>query len=391
MVPFVPKGSSPVEAEVKQALFKLGFWWPFFSLAAGKARVREGTGSICKTAYITADCVIHVDPGYWDGLTETQRVGLVGHELAHWLFGHHGRRGDRDHKLFNIATDIILDLTLTTSDPALDVPDSLADDQYAGWTAERIYAHLLQKAQKQRPQPSCRPGPQGPDGDGDTTPSIAQCQAEARDTAIQSVNLIKSAGLGTNNALIQLTEIPPARVRWASVLRRGMSLALAHHGHDEQTWTRRGRRTDPDGAYYPGFTATRASIAVAVDTSGSMSDHALAQCVAECKAAVETSGVPMFLAVHDAELQWAGWIKPGRSAEIKAKFTGRGGTDAHPAYDAIRACGSRFDVFVHLTDGGLYNGWPVWPQNCPRRFVALMETWGEVAVPDGARVFNVEI
>jgi predicted metal-dependent peptidase len=380
-----------VEQEMKQALFKLGFWWPFFGLAAGGAKVKEGTGTVCKTAYVTADCVIHADPDYWSKLTDTQKVGLMGHELSHWLFGHHERRGGREHKLFNIATDIVIDTTLGDSDPKLDVPDSLMDLQYKGWSAERVYAHLLDQQPEQRPEQSNRPGIQPADGEGDDKVDPELLAAKAREVLIQSVAVAKSFGDGSNDELINLATTPAARVRWAAILRRGMSMALANHGYDEQTWARRGRRSDPDGAYYAGFTATRASVAVAIDTSGSMSDDALAQCVAECKAAVKHSGVPMYLAVHDSKLQWSGWIKPGRESEIATRLTGRGGTDAHPAFDAIRNNKARHDVFVYLTDGGLYCGWPKWPANCRKRFVALMETWGEVEVPEGARVFHVEI
>jgi len=247
-------------------------------------------------------------------------------------------------------------------------------------------------------------GCEGDGGAGDDSPT----PDEWRDIAIQADALEKSCGHGKGKALSRVTSAIPSQISWRALLQHGTALAQAAQGRDYQSWSRRGRRSGATGPQFAGWRGHTSTLCAVVDSSGSMSDKALDQCAAECAAASDQSGVAIYLIVHDSGVQWEGWIKPGKAAQIsEAVHHGRGGTSCHEAYQHVDlprptrcrcdhtapcTCHKRprkFDVFVHLTDCGL--SWPSWPKNAKRKIVARTEIWGDPNVPSGATVIDVQV
>lgn len=241
--------------------------------------------------------------------------------------------------------------------------------------------------------------------------SPAEVEREWRDMAIQSAHMQRTQGRGKGAALCRIADVPEPKVPWKKVLRKGLAMALAAAGADHKTWSRRGRRSQIVGDFFlPGWAGSRAKIAVVIDTSGSMSDDALKQCVAETQAAARESGVPLYLVTHDDGVQWEGWLRPTVKLDgISAAIKGRGGTSAHEAYERVglplhprerpndgrkRKGGARkrcnFDAMIHLTDCELM--WPAWPPNCRNKIIAhVTDSDYTVHVPEGATVFDVDI
>ena len=62
----------------------------------------------CPTIGITKYLVLVYNAAWLDTCTAEQICGLYWHEGMHIILGHHERRGDRDHLLFNIAGDIFI-------------------------------------------------------------------------------------------------------------------------------------------------------------------------------------------------------------------------------------------------------------------------------------------
>jgi predicted metal-dependent peptidase len=81
---------------------------------------------------------------------------LVGHEVLHVVYDHLGRKGDRDHQLFNIANDYAVNADLKrhkvgefiTTVPCLyDKKYDTTKDQKS-WSSEQIYDDLYENAEK---------------------------------------------------------------------------------------------------------------------------------------------------------------------------------------------------------------------------------------------------
>lgn len=399
---------SPTIKRCRKAAMGLGWVHPFFLMPLAKIRFREeSTGTLwtrmgmAPTMAVTADGVVYVYPDFVASLPIEELQGVIAHEVMHVLMNHYFRRADRDPLAWNIATDMAINHALRASGIRLPAHALFPPSERRGWHAERIYQELMQDASS-RPQnggdgqgvkvgAGC--GPAKPEQEaGDPTEARsrdAEIEREWREVAAAARELAKSRGDGQGNALVDALTIPEPRVRWSAILRRGTALALTAHGRDSQTWSRRGRRSQSVGPQFPGWQATAAKVAIVIDTSGSMSDDELAQCVAESVAISRNTGVALYLVTHDHGVQWEGWLTPGsRPERVQQTLRGRGGTCAREAYERVSKASRRFDTMIHLTDGGL--SWPSWPANVRKPIVALTGYGANpAAVPDGALAVEV--
>ncbi len=55
---------------------------------------------------------IYYSPKFMDGLTKDQQVFVVAHEISHIAFNHINRSKDKDHELYNIASDAVINAFL---------------------------------------------------------------------------------------------------------------------------------------------------------------------------------------------------------------------------------------------------------------------------------------
>jgi len=92
------------------------------------------------------------NPDFIATLTQNELLGVQRHESEHDARRHHSRRGARDPKEWNIATDYAINIDLV--DEGVTLPKgALVDPQYRGWSAEDIYrARELDRAKQQQQQ-----------------------------------------------------------------------------------------------------------------------------------------------------------------------------------------------------------------------------------------------
>ncbi len=94
-----------------------------------------------------------VNPAFISTLTQTQLLAIQAHESEHDARKHHSRRGSRDPRKWNEATDYSINADL--KDQGFDLPDwVLYDPRFRGMSAEDIYRirELDEKAQQQQQQ-----------------------------------------------------------------------------------------------------------------------------------------------------------------------------------------------------------------------------------------------
>ena len=75
---------------------------------------------------------------------------LFGHEVLHCIYDHFGRKGDRDHQLWNIANDYCVNADLKkhkVGEMITTVP-ALYDAKYEDWSSEEVYDDLYENAEK---------------------------------------------------------------------------------------------------------------------------------------------------------------------------------------------------------------------------------------------------
>jgi predicted metal-dependent peptidase len=120
----------------------------------------------------------YYNPEYIAGMPDEELVGLIGHETMHNANGHCWRRGERNHRLWNIACDYAIDQALVRA--GFKVPNPLINPKWNGWSAEEIYGALMQmieeeqrkraeqaKQQQRSGQKNDKDKDQGSSGDGE--------------------------------------------------------------------------------------------------------------------------------------------------------------------------------------------------------------------------------
>src|SRR3990167_979618 len=242
---------------------------PFYGLLAMKLKLVEEPA--IKTAGTEGKHLLY-NPEYIAGMSDAKLKGLIGHETMHCVMGHMWRKGTREHRLWNLSCDYAVDQILQRN--GFDVPNALVNPDWNGWSAEQIYAALLEEVEKQKQQqqsqcgsgsvagkgkPSAQGQPgQAPDdkakekskasaqgkqpgqgsgyqqaldqmfGQGPTkgevmdapVESALQDQSDWKQAVSAAAQVAKSQGLLPSNLEIVVNQALETRVYWKAVLRR---------------------------------------------------------------------------------------------------------------------------------------------------------------------------
>jgi predicted metal-dependent peptidase len=181
----------------------------------------------------------------------------------------------------------------------------------------------------------------------------------------------------------------PEKVPWRRLLAAAVRGALAEaSGMVDYTFVRPSRRTAWGApVILPSLRAPRPRVVVVIDTSGSMSELALADSCREVRGILRAAGAEGVRAVAvDAAVAAAGRVFSAR--QLAPLLRGGGGTDMGAGL--AEAEKHRPDVTVVLTDGE--TPWPDEKPRCGRVVVALVESpeESEWEAPEWATVVRVE-
>lgn len=411
----------------RRLLYQLGWkGHPFFLIPSSKVRIRAT--ALLPTAAADPRGYVYMNPAFAATLDDGELKFVLAHELMHLLMMHYGRRGNRLQRRWNRAADRVINFALCTIKDIKAPKSALLplDTAHEGFSAEEAYEVEPEQqgdhnpfGANDMPLPTAGCGPRqvsgGGDGGGDGSnnsvlpgegeepddgrvPSMPEAARIWRQTAASAQAQAKAAdrsmgaGTGVGSMLARLLEAPPSRVKWSALLRGTCSRAEAQAGRDDVAWSRRHRRSFGGDFILPGPISYSCAVAAVVDTSGSVPEKSIAQAVSEIQKIAETSRVPIYVVVHDGEVQWQGWVRPGtKRTTIEGYMIGRGGTLFLPPYNAIAQTGKRFDAMVHLTDGMPCDDWPEKPANVRKAIVALIGVKSLTEVPEEFRVVEAEI
>ena len=218
---------------------------------------------------------------------------LFGHEVLHCIYDHFGRRGDRDHQLFNIANDYAVngDLKKHHIGEFITSVPCLYDAKFEGMSSEEIYDILYENAEKldinslldkiidehmDGEDGNGSGDEDGEDGDekGKGRPRLsAEERAKVRDEikeAMLSAAQTCEAGnlpLGVKRLIQNLTE---PKMNWRELLRMQLESTIK----SDYSWMRTSRKGWDMDAVMPGMRNTdMIDIAVAIDMSGSIGEE----------------------------------------------------------------------------------------------------------------------
>lgn len=292
---------------------------------------------------------IKFNPEFVDSLTDEEVKFLVAHECFHPMLEHNFRRGDRQHKKWNVAADYVINKLLTDESigrmPKVGLLDPNIYNAGHG-TSEGIYNIL-----PDMPDDGSGPGDPGnalddcEDGDGSPAEQQQQ-QAEWKVKVAQAAQAAKMMGKMSANMQRLVDEVLQPKVDWREVMQKFLVKART----DQRSFSRFNRRFIAQGLYLPSVSGEQmGEVCFAVDCSGSIDQKTVNQFAAEIKR-VKEDLMPERIHVlyFDSEVSHVESYEQHDDLDIKPH--GGGGTDFAPVFEKIIELGINPVAVVFLTD-----------------------------------------
>ena len=233
---------------------------------------------------------------------------LFGHEVLHCVYDHFGRKGDRDHQLFNIANDYCVnaDLKKHRVGEFITTVPCLFDAKYDGMSSEEVYDILYENAEKidigsliDKMLDEHLDG-EGDDGDGEkdengqpkngkgrpklTPEERQQIKDEIKEAVLAAAAASDGAGNLPAGVRRIIEDMTAPKMNWRELLRMQLESTIK----SDYTWMRSSRKGWHMDAVMPGMKLDpMIDIAVSIDASGSMGDKMLKDFLAEVAGIME--------------------------------------------------------------------------------------------------------
>ncbi len=210
-----------------------------------------------------------------------------------------------------------------------------------------------------------------------------------RRVAVDYRGHVTSRGTEPGDAWRWATELLEPRIAWEPLLAGAVRRAVGWvAGRAEYTHARPSRRqVAVPGVVLPGLRRPVPTVAMVVDTSGSVDDALLGRALGEVEGALAALGVRgsgVTVLSCDAAVQTVSHVRRARDVRL----AGGGGTDLRVGLRAAEALRPRPDLVVVLTDG--YTPWPAEPPPGSVVVVALLARRGHSRPPTPAWATRVE-
>lgn len=310
---------------------------------------------------------IYYDPEWVKDKPVPALKGTLIHELWHVMNKHHLRlasmlRGKNEEQSaeiaqrWNVACDYVVNQLCL--DDGFTLPDgALIDPQYRGMSAEQVYDKLPKEPKGQDGQASQPAGPKGQswgevlsEAQGMTDEEIKQASDEIETKIRQAAMVAKSRGNLPGSVEELLKEFDESKIDWKARLWR----ATDTHGAawEDDTWDRPNRHYVQHGLYLPSVEEFGpGTVAIAVDTSGSVSDNEIKAFVGEMQGIAQTTKPEKIILIKcDTEI-YDGPKVFEADDDIEVGNIRRGGTRFEPPFEWLEEQGIKPQYMVYLTDG----------------------------------------
>ena len=377
---------TPLATKLVKARTRLLLSQPFFgSLALRLTLIERPTID----TMATDGRAIFYNPEFADALSMAELTGVLAHEIMHPACQHHTRRGERHPGRWNRAADYAINPVLI--DNGFRLPKhALLDDAYRDMSAEAIYARLDddppaggeggEGAEDGKDGENACPDPGGCGGviDAPSKPDehggITGGAHEWRQAVAQAAALAKNAGK-MPEVLERLVErLLRPKADWASLLRRFIEMSAVQQDY---CFSPPNRRFIHQGLYLPSCRGVQIPpIALAIDTSASITEDELNQFAAELTAIIEHCAPEALHVIYcDTRVQGVDVLTPF-DLPLTLEPKGGGGTDFRPPFRYLADEGLEPACLIYLTD--LYcNRYPEAP--------AYPTLWASLTPVDAAR------
>ena len=304
---------------------------------------------------------------------------LVAHEVLHVVYDHMGRRGTRDHQLFNIANDYAVnaDLKRHKVGQFITTVPCLYEQKYDGKSSEEIYDDLMKNVQKidinslidqMIDDHLDGEGDGESDGDGDEKEGKGkgkrpQMSGEERERARQEIkqailNAAQSAEAGTLPKGVErlIRSVTDPVMPWRELIQTNLTSAI----RTDFSWMRPSRRGWHMDAIMPGMTpGEEIDVVVAIDMSGSISNRQAQAFLGEIGGMMDAfDGYKVHVFCFDTEIyNPADFTSENLDSIDGYEPQGGGGTDFDAIFEYLKEVGNVPKRLICFTDGYPCGSW----------------------------------
>lgn len=332
-------------------------------------------------------------------LTGEQVKGVLCHEIMHVILEHLKNTLARDHYVANVAQDIVVNDMLITNDfelpkcgilprnHTLDLPLGPGKVHTIKNINMKVWEEVYDEIEKVIPKVKCQVSfgdthmKDGKKDDGDG-------QGEGKDGEGKKIKIDRAEGKGAGKeeekdkkegsgdgdkekepnwkqitteaysyAKMQgkvpagmdryIEELNYPKLNWRQLLQKFIVQEIPY----DYTYTRPSKKSIAAGIYIPAIRKEQLEIAVAVDTSGSMCDKDLQDCLSEVMGIVYAyENVNLTVLTCDAEVHTVNEVTA--TTDVKSiKMQGGGGTDFRPVFKWLEENKSQLKLLIFFTDG----------------------------------------
>jgi predicted metal-dependent peptidase len=351
------KAKKAMMATLEEDRVRLLAYQPFLASLAMRMDLKAVIDARLPTAATDGQRLYFSVP-FMAGLSEAERMFVIAHEVWHCAALHFARRGDRDHKRWNVAIDHEVNNLLIGE--GLTMPDGgIHFQEWIGLNAEEVYDRLpsserflpgrgasadLHESALDDEADLDEDQPVDPDYTPSPDPRIWREWPRRVHAAAQQVYRQPGNQPGWLKRLLELHG-PPA-LPWQELLRRFVDRTRG----ERYQWTPPNRRHVTQGLYLPGRrSGERLSLAVAIDTSGSTCFE-IPIFMRELNAILLSYGrFEVRLLCCDTRVHFDETFSDERPLPRKLELGGGGGTDLRPVFERLSESGTRALLF--MTDG----------------------------------------
>lgn len=302
---------------------------------------------------------------------------LVAHEVLHVVYDHMGRRGTRDHQLFNIANDYAVnaDLKRHKVGQFITTVPCLYEQKYDGKSSEEIYDDLMKNVQKidinslidqMIDDHLDGDGDGESDSDGDEKEGKGkrpQMSGEERERARQEIkqailNAAQSAEAGTLPKGVErlIRSVTDPVMPWRELIQTNLTSAI----RTDFSWMRPSRRGWHMDAIMPGMTpGEEIDVVVAIDMSGSISNKQAQAFLGEIGGMMDAfDGYKVHVFCFDTEIyNPADFTSENLDSIDGYEPQGGGGTDFDAIFEYLKEVGNVPKRLIVFTDGYPCGSW----------------------------------
>jgi predicted metal-dependent peptidase len=346
---------------------------PFWGTLATRLILKDATDEEwCNTA-ATDGRYFYYNRDFISKLTKPETVFLVAHEVEHCVYDHMSRRGSRRPQMWNAAADYVINYELhefgvgELPNPKTSGVQACFDAKYKGMFAEEVYELLLKAPDAKFPEFDIHLEPGDSKGEPMTEEERRVLGDEIRGAVMQAA---KAAGAGNVPAGVKrmLKDLTNPQMDWRELL----NMQIRSMIKNDFTWQRCSRKSQASGIYLPGTKEdTRIEAAIAIDTSGSMSEDMLRDLLSETKGIMEQfTDFKLRVWCFDTKVYNEVMFTPDNIDDIDTyEIKGGGGTDFICNWKYMKENDIMPERFVMFTDG--YNCQTSWgdPDYCDTLFI----------------------